>query len=163
MPTRSPLRRWISWFFPGHAAPAPPGDTIDEAAGSLVIADAAPGSEPPPLANAAWLTLVEECVALFDELERHRATFDPARQELAEHVCLRVREILQRANVEIIDAEARFDRRRHQPATSGNGIRPGDPIVATLSPGFAVGRRILRRATVRVSPAGEATPAPTPP
>src|SRR5579883_3373408 len=35
-----------------------------------------------PLDNRPWLKLVEESVALFDELDRHRADFDAPRQEV---------------------------------------------------------------------------------
>jgi|RhiMetdeSRZDD1v2_1073273.scaffolds.fasta_scaffold172429_1 hypothetical protein len=38
------------------------------------------------LENKRWLGLVEECVTLFDELDRHGASFDPQRREVAEHV-----------------------------------------------------------------------------
>ena len=104
-----------------------------------------------PLDNKPWLGVVEECVELFDELARLKANFDPARQELIEHVCARLEEILVRSNVTLIANEATFDRNRHQPERKGLHVSPGAAIGETLSPGFAVGRRVLRRAIVKMS------------
>ena len=50
-----------------------------------------------PLDNRPWLKLVEENVALFDELDRHRADFDAPRREVADHVICRLQEILDAA------------------------------------------------------------------
>ena len=104
-----------------------------------------------PLNDKRWLKLVEECIGLFDDLDRHLASFDPARQALAEHVLLQLQEILERSNVELITDDTTFERRRHQPEPPTTGVVPGTPIIKTLSPGFAVERRVLRRARVRVA------------
>lgn len=101
-----------------------------------------------PLDNGPWLKLVEECVALVDELDRHTDNFDPAQRELAEHVIWRVQEILDRCSVQTIMNETIFDRNRHQPASSGGNIVLGVTIAETLSPGFVVANRVLRRARV---------------
>jgi hypothetical protein len=110
-----------------------------------------------PLDNLPWLKLIEENVALFDELDSHRADFDAPRQELADHVICRLQEILERCGVEPISGEGDFDRSRHQ---NEGAVRvfPGAMIAETLSPGFRIGKRILRRARVRIQ-----TPAPAPP
>jgi molecular chaperone GrpE (heat shock protein) len=98
-----------------------------------------------------WLSLVEECVELLDELERHKADFDPPRVELAEHVTMRLTELLERSGVEIISDETSFDRLRHQPdGRAAARAKPGAAISETLSPGLAIGRRVLRRAKVRL-------------
>lgn len=102
------------------------------------------------LSNKRWVTLVEELVDLFDELDRHFASFDPARQELADHVLLRLQEILVRSGVDLIVGNSTFDSHRHKPEQIGPGQNPGTTMVETVSPGFAIGRRVLRRARVRL-------------
>jgi hypothetical protein len=66
-----------------------------------------------PLDNKPWIKLVEEGVDLFDELDSHQEGLDPAGREIAEHVCLRLREILERCDVEVIDEDRPFDRTLH--------------------------------------------------
>lgn len=98
-----------------------------------------------------WLDLVRECVELFDELERHKPEFDEARFELADHVTFQLREVLERCGVEVIMNDELFDRNRHKPlGTIATKVAVGTAISETLSPGFAVGRSVLRRATVRL-------------
>jgi hypothetical protein len=102
------------------------------------------------LENKRWLGLVEECVTLFDELDRHSASFDPPRREVAEHVCYRLQEILERSGVTLISGDSTFDRNRHRAEPAAAGTAPGARIAETLSSGFSVGRRVLRRARVRL-------------
>lgn len=116
-----------------------------------VVPPISPVGQNDPLDNKQWLSLVEECVELFDELAQLKASFDPARQELIEHVTARLEEILVRSNVSLIDDDATFDRNRHQPERKGLHVSPRAAIGETLSPGFAVGRRVLRRAIVKIS------------
>ena len=108
----------------------------------------------PPVAgrpeDGPWMRLVEECVEVVDELDRHMNTFDAPRREVAEHVVLRMEEVLERSGVEVISDEPIFDRGRHQPVGASATTSSGAAIAETLSPGFAVGRRVLRRARVRV-------------
>lgn len=123
---------------------------------SSVMSTPQPKGEPrvgqdDPLDNKPWLAVVEECVELFDELARLKANFDPARQELIEHVETRLEELLVRSNVTLIANEATFDRNRHQPEQKGLHVSPRAAIGETLSPGFAVGRRVLRRSIVKMS------------
>lgn len=103
-----------------------------------------------PLDDKQWVGLVEGCVGLYDELDRHFASLDPECRALAEHVLLRLQEILGRSNVEVIAGEAIFDRHRHQPEQTETRVMPGAVIAETLRPGFAVGHRVLRRARVRL-------------
>lgn len=97
-----------------------------------------------------WERLAEECVDLVDELDRNMASFDPERQELADHVILRMEEGLERSGVDVISEDEAFDSKRHRPEKATTKTSPGAPIAETLSPGFAVGRRVLRRARVRL-------------
>jgi hypothetical protein len=98
-----------------------------------------------------WLKLVEECVLLYNDLDQRLARFDPDRKELAEHILLQLEEILERSGVELITEDTIFERRRHQAVQPASEAIPGTPIVETLSPGFAVGRHVLRRARVRLA------------
>ena len=107
-----------------------------------------------PLEDKRWLELVEGCVGIIDELDIHRSNFDLAAQELAEHLDFRFQEILERSGVTVIADEATFDRGRHQPERGAAQARPGDTVVETLRPGLAVGRRVFRRAVVRLSNLG---------
>ena len=97
------------------------------------------------------MQLVEECVSLFDEIDRLRPDLDMSGQDLAEHLGSRLQEILQRSGVTIIAEDATFDRRRHLPESAESEVADGTPILATQSPGFAVGRRIFRRARVKLA------------
>jgi hypothetical protein len=107
-----------------------------------------------PLGNALedgrWTKLVEECVDVVDELDEHMSSFDAPRREVAGHVIVRLEEILGRSGVEIISDDASFDRARHKPDPTNAGTDNGAAIHQTLSPGFALGSRVLRRARVRV-------------
>jgi molecular chaperone GrpE (heat shock protein) len=98
-----------------------------------------------------WLKLVEECVLLYNDLDQRIASFNPERKELAEHILLQLQEILERSGVELITEDTIFERRRHQAVQPASKAIPGTPIVETLSPGFAVGRHVLRRARVRLA------------
>ncbi len=113
------------------------------------VAEAVAGE---PLENKPWISLIEECVALHEELERLRPSLDVATAEFADHCCCRVQEILERSGVRILADDATFDPSRHHAEATGASPLGGTPIEATLSPGFAVGRRILRRARVRLAP-----------
>jgi hypothetical protein len=95
--------------------------------------------------------LAEECVSLFDEVERNKPFFAPPGQELAEHVLCRIQEMLQRSGVAAIADEAIFDRHRHQPVNRNPGATEQARIIETISPGFAIGQRILRRARVKLA------------
>lgn len=109
-------------------------------------------TEPDKLLNdKRWLKLTEGCVDLFNDLDEHLAGLDSSRQELAEYVLLQLQEILERADVELITGDATFDRHRHQPERPNAEAVPGTPIIETVSPGFAIGRRVLRRARVRLA------------
>ncbi len=108
---------------------------------------------PPPAADDDWTRLVEDCVELVEELDRAQGSFEPARRELVDHVLMRLGEILTQPGVEVIRGEQTFLRDRHQ---ADRRARAGDAIAETLSPGFAIGRRVLRRARVRLEPLREA-------
>ena len=100
--------------------------------------------------NGPWLGLVEDCIDLFDELERLHAHLDPQRQEMADHVADRLRDILERSGLSVISNDRSFDRSRHQAEPADLHVEPGTSIAETVSPGFVAGRRVLRRARVRL-------------
>ncbi len=103
------------------------------------------------LDNRQWVSLVEECVELFDEFERHKESFDDSSRELAEHINSRLQEILERAGVETIASDSNFDPRRHKPKNAISVEATVNALIAeTISPGFAIGPRVLRRAHVRL-------------
>lgn len=107
-----------------------------------------------PLEDERWMKLVEECVEVVDELEEHMDSFDAPRREVARHVILRLEEILGRSGVEIISNDSIFNRARHKPDTNHAASDDGAAVRETLSPGFAVGPRVLRRARVRLAVEG---------
>ena len=102
------------------------------------------------LENAQWLGLVEECVSLFADLEHHASGLDDSGREIADHVCSQLMELMRRCGVDVIDSDASFQRSRHQPRTKGTQAADGQAISSIVRPGFAVGRRVLRRATVEL-------------
>ena len=103
-----------------------------------------------PLEDGRWIKLAEECVDVVDELDEHMGSFDASRREVAGHVVLRLEEILGRSGVEVISSDAIFDRARHKPNADQAATDNGVAIRETLSPGFAVGSRVLRRARVQL-------------
>lgn len=96
------------------------------------------------------MELVQECVEVVDELDEHMGSFDAPRREVAGHVIVRLEEILGRSGVEIISDDATFDRARHKPDSTHAATDNDAAVRETLSPGFAVGPRVLRRARVRL-------------
>ena len=104
-----------------------------------------------PLEEECWMKLVEECVEMVDELDEHMGSFGAPRREVAGHVILRLEEILGRSGVEIISNNTIFDRARHKPDADHSALDNGTTVGEILSPGFAVGPRVLRRARVRLA------------
>lgn len=102
-----------------------------------------------PLNNKRWLDLATNCVDLFDELDGLFPPSDP-QYETAKHIQDRLQEILKRSGVEMISRDRTYDEDRHQLEHPGLEVVPGTPIVKIVSPGFAVGRLVLRPARVRV-------------
>jgi hypothetical protein len=124
------------------------------------VRESMPGAD--PLENKPWLKLIEECVDLYDELDRLQPSLEAAAQELVDHCRCRVLEILERSGVSIFAEDATFDRSRHQADVTQERPREGTPIEATLSPGFAVGRRVFRRARVKLTESIVPTEEPSP-
>jgi hypothetical protein len=104
-----------------------------------------------PLEEGRWMKLVEECVEVVDELDEHMGSFDAPRREVARHVILRLEEILGRPGGVIISNDTIFDRARHKPDADHSALDNGATVGETLSPGFAVGPRVVRRAQVRLA------------
>jgi GrpE len=107
----------------------------------------APG---PPSDDRAWIQLVEEDVELIDELDRHRSRLDDSGRALADHVTSRLQEALERSGVEVIEGDVRYDRMRHAAVQSDRPSLQGAAIAEVVSPGFAIGRQVVRRARVRL-------------
>lgn len=103
-----------------------------------------------PLNNKRWLNLAQECADLFDELDDLFPSSDP-RQEVTSHVQDRLQEILKRSGTEVISRDRAYDDNRHRLEHPGPDVVPGTPIAKIVSPGFAVGRLVLRPARVRVA------------
>lgn len=101
-----------------------------------------------PLDNKRWVGLAQGCANLFDELAGLFPASDP-RQETANHVMYRLREILSRSGVEIIFDDRTYDAYRHQLESPNTETRTGTPI-KIVSPGFAIGRLVLRLAQAQV-------------
>jgi hypothetical protein len=128
----------------------------DRASGTRRSSVAALPAEPPPPASGLAggrapdprAPAAAECVRLFDEVDRARARLEPGAGELADHVLERLREVLVLAGAEVIEGEPAFDRGRHQ-SVDGRG-ETGDPVHETVSPGFAMDGRVLRRARVQL-------------
>jgi GrpE len=106
--------------------------------------------EPSRADDGAWTRLVEEDVELIDELDRHRGGLDASGRAVADHVTSRLEEVLDRAGVEVIEADVAFDRLRHAPLDSNGVPKQGTAIAEVVSSGFAIGDRVLRRAHVRL-------------
>lgn len=102
------------------------------------------------LKNKRWLGMAEECAELFDELDRLFPRTDP-RWEVATHVKNRLAEILTRSGVEFISQDRTYDIHRHTLIPSNPVAAPGTPIKKIISPGFAIGQRVLRPARVQVA------------
>lgn len=141
---------------PGSNYPSPPGQTAPpssptrddrfqkEASNQLST------NPEDPLNNKRWFGLVKGCVDLYDELDGLFPKTDP-RQETANHVKSRLQEILSRSGVETIARDSTYDIHRHQLEQPNTRTAPGTAIKEIVSPGFAVGRLVLRPARVRVA------------
>jgi hypothetical protein len=115
-------------------------------------------SPPPVPVPAAPLTpteqterLVADIARYFDEIDLRVRSMESSERELAEQVLLRIEEIFGRCGVDTIEGDVVFDRLRHQPDPGGPLGSNGAPIAATLSPGFMLASRVLRRARVRLA------------
>jgi molecular chaperone GrpE (heat shock protein) len=104
-----------------------------------------------PLNNKPLMSLVEECVNLIDELDRLRPSLEPTSQDFADHLGCRIQELLERSAVTIIAGDLTFDRHRHQTESIAGTSTDGARIEETQSPGFALGRRVFRRARVKLA------------
>lgn len=109
------------------------------------------GQKEKSLHDERWLHLAEECTDLFDELDRLAPNVDAPRQEMIRHMKYRLQEILTRSGVELIDQDTAYNRSRHKLEPPDTDIPAGTPLVEIVSPGFVVGRRVLRPAHVRVA------------
>lgn len=107
------------------------------------------------LFNRPWVKLVEDCTELYSDITDRLPCYDPGQLDLAHHVLDRLLEILERNGVTIISGDQLFDRTRHAPEGGSRDVPVDSPILATISPGFAIGRRVLRKAVVKVDISGQ--------
>lgn len=113
--------------------------------------DSIPTSRTDLLNNRMWIKLVEDCVELFDEIDRIRPSLDNILQDFADHISCRIVNILERNSVDIIRGTGIYDRNRHQFVKPHSTEKPdGELVVEIISPGFSVDRRVLRRAQVKM-------------
>lgn len=106
--------------------------------------------KPAEYADDTWQNLVQECIDLLETLERHQEQPIDGR-ELNDYITSQLIEILQRNQVEIVDSDSEYNLLRHQVLPPGSKAEPGAKIARTVSPGFAIGRRVLRRAKVELA------------
>jgi len=103
-----------------------------------------------PLMNKAWLGLAEECVSLYDEMFCLSSEVSPESKEMLLHLMIRIQQTLERSDVEVTEDVRSFDRLRHKDVGKSMPA-DGTPVVATLSPGYSVGRKVLRKAIVKTN------------
>ena len=99
-----------------------------------------------------WVSFVAECSDLYDDLEHLKKQLPTEQSQQIEHVCDRLLGIFERSDVEVIRGKVPFDRYYHLPIEK-ESIQQEQPI-EIVSPGLAIGRRVLRRAQVVVSSQG---------
>jgi hypothetical protein len=138
---------------PGHREHQPSKGEIYPVLDVRRLVPEQPAKTSDPLDNKAWVNLVGECVELFDEMDGVTASSSDPRKDLAEHVCYRLREILERSGVEVLegDSSTQFDGLQHQLGGKATRTPEGTQITGTLSPGFRIGRRVFRRARVTIN------------
>lgn len=142
---------------PELVVPAPTESTFIPSGPGLAAAESPQGFE----ASSRGMEMVEEMVELIGEMEEDAEQLNrdqPESAEICRHVALRMTLMLARNGVTVIGIKEQgavetsmgqaFDRARHQPATIDIPA-DGAQIIEVISPGFAVGQRILRRARVR--------------
>lgn len=146
----------VSRFDPTWSGTAPQPHREMPPAPTLVMPDSLSGQPEPahrngggtqvPGGDHAWIGLVRECVDLYEEMDRAADGSVPA-----DHVRSRLLELLERSGVEVIENDTVFQRTRHQAQNVARMVADGTPIRQTVSPGFAVGSQVLRRATVWIA------------
>lgn len=129
--------------------PGAPGSSGRRGIGESASANIGPPQPEDPLKNKRWIELAEGCTGLFDELDGRFSPSDP-RQEVALHTQHRLQEILNLSGVETISRDRAYDIKRHQLVPPDPSVAPGTPIARIISPGFAIGGRVLRPAKVQV-------------
>lgn len=109
------------------------------------------------LFNRPWVRLVEDCTELYSEIADRLPCYDSNQLNLAHHVLDRLLEILERNGVTIISGDHVFDRTRHTTEGRPLDVPADSPILATISPGFAIEKRVLRKAVVKIEISGKST------
>ncbi len=123
-----------------------------EASKETSSADEAPIPEKPVsiLDNKPYVKVIEDLFQLSSEMERIGGkSSDEGMKSIAEHVFMRLEEIFERNGLSPIDGERSFDVRRHKPEPAAV-VADGSEITETLSPGWSLDERVMRRAKVRI-------------
>ena len=103
------------------------------------------------LDNKPYVKIVEDLFQLSSEMERIGGKMrDEGMKSIAEHVFMRLEEIFERNGLSPIDGETSFDVRRHKPEPA-SVVADGSEIAETLSPGWSLDERVMRRAKVRIA------------
>jgi hypothetical protein len=95
--------------------------------------------------------LAQDLASLFDDLDLQLESMEHVQRSKVRMVLGRLAETLERAGVGRIDGDSTFDLLRHQPDANGELGNPGDRIARTLSPGFVLDGRVIRRARVELA------------
>ena len=117
------------------------------------IAEVASVQEKPVsiLDNKPYVKVIEDLFQLSSEMERIGGkSSDEGMKSIAEHVVMRLEEIFERNGLSPIDGETSFDVRRHKPEPA-SVVADGSEIAETLSPGWSLDERVMRRAKVRIA------------
>lgn len=104
----------------------------------------------PPSDADRFVQAVGELTELVAVLDRQRGQVDEVARPWLDYLIDQVTGVLVRCDVELIDSEAAYRRARHEPVGSAAMPAEGQEIVETIRPGFALGRRVLLRARVRL-------------
>lgn len=103
------------------------------------------------LDNKPYVKVIEDLFQLSSEMERIGGkSSDDGIKSIAEHVFMRLEEIFERNGLSSIDGEKNFDVRRHKPEPV-SVVADGSEIAETLSPGWSLDERVMRRAKVRIA------------
>lgn len=124
---------------PAHPGPAEPVEPVE----LRPVEPIEPG-EP----SDDWMSLVEDLLEYVDELETVAARAPGSERQLVSHLVWRTSECLGRAGIDVIDRAAPFDRRLHRVYSGSRPEADQHAVDLVIWPGYALGPRVLRRATV---------------
>jgi hypothetical protein len=101
------------------------------------------------IGHSSVFSVLKDCAELLAQLEEMRDQLELKAHPLADHVCVTLQEIMERAGATRIEDEACFDISRHQ-VVPARRVKTGTVVAGTVNPGYKYGSRIIKRARVRV-------------